>query len=373
MARGDGRIYRRSGSPFLWISYYWRGEEQRESTGVRADEKDADRKALRKLRTRLANVRTGRFHGLDAERITVGELLDAYVKYMENAGRRSVRSVRHHLIPVREFFHGVRAADVSATDVMKFTEERLATKESNATINRRLEGLGAAFRLAVKQERITRVPWIAKLDERSQIRKVFYESAEVDLLVACLPPPLDDVTTLAFRTGMRLGEITGLTWSCVDRGAREIRLATSKSGRGRVIPLEGEIHDLMERAWGNRRYERSDGREALSTVVFHRGDGEPVGNFRKSWIAAHESANLDYRRFHDLRHSFAVHARRAGIPENVIMEMGGWETRSMLVRYDVVNVEDRRAAQRRLAKHLESAPPSNVVSLSKRSDKGSDR
>ena len=29
MARGDGRVYSRSGSPWLWISYYCRGRENR--------------------------------------------------------------------------------------------------------------------------------------------------------------------------------------------------------------------------------------------------------------------------------------------------------------------------------------------------------
>ena len=90
-------------------------------------------------------------------------------------------------------------------------------------------------------------------------------------------------------------------------------------------------------------------------MVFHHR-GEHVEGFQRSWKSAHVAATIAYRRFHDLRHSFAVHARRAGVAENTIMELGGWRTRSMLLRYDVVNVEDRRTAQPRIAEHLESQP-----------------
>jgi hypothetical protein len=47
---------------------------------------------------------------------------------------------------------------------------------------------------------------------------------------------------------------------------------------------------------------------------------------------------------HDFRRSAAKAARRAGVPESVIMAMGGWKTPSMFRRYAIVSSADQRAA-----------------------------
>lgn len=47
---------------------------------------------------------------------------------------------------------------------------------------------------------------------------------------------------------------------------------------------------------------------------------------------------------HDFRRSAAKAARRAGVPESVIMAMGGWNTPSMFRRYAIVSSADQRAA-----------------------------
>ena len=47
---------------------------------------------------------------------------------------------------------------------------------------------------------------------------------------------------------------------------------------------------------------------------------------------------------HDMRRSAAKAGRRAGIPESVLMKMGGWKKASMLCRYAIVSDVDRRAS-----------------------------
>ena len=48
--------------------------------------------------------------------------------------------------------------------------------------------------------------------------------------------------------------------------------------------------------------------------------------------------------FHDLRHSFNTHLRKAGVPESVIMAITGHSTREMFDRYNTVDGEDTRKA-----------------------------
>lgn len=66
------------------------------------------------------------------------------------------------------------------------------------------------------------------------------------------------------------------------------------------------------------------------------------------WQRACSAAGLDGIWIHDLRRSFATRARRAGIPESVVMRMGGWKTRAVFDRYNVVADDDVREAAKRL-------------------------
>ena len=47
---------------------------------------------------------------------------------------------------------------------------------------------------------------------------------------------------------------------------------------------------------------------------------------------------------HDLRRSAAKALRAAGVPESVVMAMGGWKTAAIFRRYAIVSSADQRAA-----------------------------
>ncbi len=51
---------------------------------------------------------------------------------------------------------------------------------------------------------------------------------------------------------------------------------------------------------------------------------------------------------HDLRRSAARNLRDSGVPENVVMGVGGWRTPSMFRRYSIVNLDDQIEAMRKL-------------------------
>jgi len=196
-------------------------------------------------------------------------------------------------------------------------------------------------------------------------RSGFFERREFEAVAANLPDPLADVARFGYASGWRRGEIVGLRWEQIDRCAREARLYTSKSGRGRVLPLEGPALDarrapmacavLRATEWGHRAF----------AAVFHR-HGRPVGDFRKAWAAACAKANVPGRIFHDLRRSFARDAVRSGVPQSVVMEVGGWRTTSVFMRYDISSERDKRAALARTEAHRdEQTAESNVARFSR--------
>ena len=79
-------------------------------------------------------------------------------------------------------------------------------------------------------------------------------------------------------------------------------------------------------------------------------NGKPVKTVTTAaWTAALARAGITNFTWHDLRHTWASWLRMAGVPLDVIQELGGWKSGSMVKRYAHVNVEH-------LAKHVEGLP-----------------
>ena len=67
---------------------------------------------------------------------------------------------------------------------------------------------------------------------------------------------------------------------------------------------------------------------------------------------------------HDFRRSGARTLIRAGVPEDVVMRLGNWRTRSMLTRYNIVSTDDLVDAQQKLDAELATSTP-RVVGIRK--------
>ena len=63
--------------------------------------------------------------------------------------------------------------------------------------------------------------------------------------------------------------------------------------------------------------------------IFTRPNGKLVRDFRATWQNACERAGVPDLLFHDLRRTAARNSRRAGIPESMIKQIGGWKTTSV--------------------------------------------
>ena len=272
---------------------------------------------------------------------------------------KSLASVLSHLKPLRNHFGDWRAMDITFRAIETYITTRREDEKSNATINRELELLRRALRLAHDRQLLPSIPKVRVLPENNT-RQGFFERLDLETVVTALPAYLRDFTRFAYLTGWRKGEITSLKWTDVDRDAGAIRLRpeAAKTGRGRTVMLEGDLAELIDRRWEARLFEKN-GNVRIAAVVFHR-DGEPVGDFRKAWATACKAAGVPDKLFHDLRRTAARNMVRAGVPERVAMAVTGHLTRSMFDRYNIVSEDDLRKAAQKTTLYVDTLPLTRV-------------
>jgi integrase len=130
----------------------------------------------------------------------------------------------------------------------------------------------------------------------------------------------------------------------VNREAKTIFLGRSKNGESRLLPLVGELEQIIARRHQARTTETSDGGTRLAKFVFHCGDGTIVGDFRKAWATARSKVGLSGLLFHDLRRSAVRNFDRSGVTQIVGMMISGHKTPSVYKRYRIVPEKDIREA-----------------------------
>jgi integrase len=142
---------------------------------------------------------------------------------------------------------------------------------------------------------------------------------------------------LAAATGLRRGEILGLRWCDIDASARELhvvqtvvevaheaRISPPKTERSRrLVALDAKTCDLLTQ-------HRATAGAALDDhgLVFCASGGDPIHPALFSYYFQRRVRLAGVRRIrlHDLRHTHATHALRAGVHPKVVSERLGHST-----------------------------------------------
>jgi integrase len=378
--RGSGSVFQKAGSPHWVVQYYRFDPSKNKSVRVREYTRLSSRTAAQKLLTdRLSKI--GRGEQFEVGRpVTVSELYSALLTFTENngAGGRAVAGLGWRWKHLAPFFGGMRATNVTTDAVEKYKRQRRAEGAAPATVNRELATLRRAFNYGKRSTppKVYSVPHIQMFKENNA-RQGFVEQDEFTRMAA--EAHLDGLwmralIEVAYTYGWRRGEMLGLKVRQVDLHSRTIRLdpGTTKNGEGREVVMTPEVEELLRAAVMKKK---------PTDCVFTREDGKPIKDFRGAWrnlcvragtggwkcrkcaaaLAAVKCECGGVRKYvglipHDFRRSAAKAARRAGVPESVIMAMGGWKTPSMFRRYAIVSSADQRAAVEMIARERAEKP-----------------
>lgn len=163
---------------------------------------------------------------------------------------------------------------------------------------------------------------------------------------------LKDLVTFAYKTGWRLSEISGLTWSQVDRdqGIVCLQVGETKNEEARSVYLDSELQDIFERQWEKRRKAKA----ILPYVFVNRIRNDRIKRFDKAWKKACKEAKIGIRLFHDFRRTAVGNMIRSGILDRVAMMISGHKTHSVFDPYNIVSDSDSKLAAQKQAEYLDS-------------------
>jgi len=224
-------------------------------------------------------------------------------------------------------------------DVIEKIAERKAGESSPANANRYLALIRSILRRARDDwEWVNHIPKV-RLFRESKRRVRWITKEEATRLVGALPPHLSDMARFSLSTGLRQRNVSFLRWDQIDmlRKVAWIHPDEAKAGKAIAVPLNQDALDVLRsRLGGNGVY-----------VFTFRGRPSNVCS-TKAWKDALSKAGIEDFRWHDLRHTWASWHVQSGTSLQELMELGGWSSYEMVMRYAHLAADQLRFAACRL-------------------------
>jgi integrase len=307
-----------------WMSFMYQGQQVRRSTGT-ADKRLAEA-ILGQVKVQMVE---GRFFDKSKEQErTLTELLDRYLS--EHAARRAnhrreMTSVKN----VKAFFGNPTLDQITPKRIVAYKNHRYTDGVKPATINRELASLKKAFNLARREwewcedNPVCRV----SMERENNTRDRWLTVDEETRLLHAASPWLRELMLFAIHSGMRMGEILGLTWTGIDLFRRTVTVFKSKNGERRTIPLNQTALALLKHKAASRSVE--------TELVFPSKAQTRLNasNISRSLNLALEKTKMTDFHFHDLRHTCATRMVQAGVDLYKVQRLLGHKSPIMTQRY----------------------------------------
>ncbi len=303
---------------------------------------------LAERQARAAAVKRGDARPAPPRDKTVGHLCDYWLDHRsprKRSGKDDKSIIKNHLRPViGEVL--LRTLTAEQTDLV--TSRMMRRGRSVKTIHNALTLL--ITMLTAARDELRWVDWVPKVKKPS-ITKVdknyrwLRSTAEIARFLSAAMQEGEHVYMLyaaAIYSGLRAGELAGLTWDCIDFDRRLIRVSKSFSGPTkntctRYVPILDPLLPLL-RQWRLRRHPKLvfTNREGNMLLPSGRIYQEVLHRVLKRAGFPEERRGKRVRRyvtFHDLRHTFASHWVGAGGDIFKLQRILDHSTTEMTMRY----------------------------------------
>lgn len=263
--------------------------------------------------------------------------------------KRYESTIRMYILPK---FDGRWIEEISKLDAVEFRAQVENLKLSGSMRNFIFAAFKTMMRKAQEWDLLEKNPTDGiKPPKKGMSRTEYWTESEVKQFLAAMHnSPHLSVYLIALNTGMRISEIFGLKWDCVDLENKFINVRrmfcqksnlvkeTTKTHRSRHIGINATLHNLFLKLKANSK----------SEFVFEMsGFG-----FKKASHASRilrddcRKAGVREIKFHDLRHTFATQFVMNEGSIHALSGMLGHTTTAMTARYAHYGPEHaRRAAQ----------------------------
>ena len=247
-------------------------------------------------------------------------------------------------------------AEITRREVQEFLTQqkkdgnmRNGEKLSSTSTNMMLSVLNLAFEYACDMEYIEEHPWARVRRTKAETKKIeaftIEEQRAIEIEISRSYDRRLHGILLCLYSGLRIGELLGLTWNDVDLERGVIRITKTvyreKDENGiwqlcvdtpktkasnRVIPLPEYIVDMLRQDYDTAR--------TLYVVENTKGERMSIRSYQYIFEKLTERAGVRKLNFHALRHTFATRAIECGMDIKTVADIMGHQNASItLNRY----------------------------------------
>ena len=382
-ASGAGTIRKKTvtkgGKPYTyWEARYTLGFDQMTGKQIqRSITGKTQKEVAQKLREITVELDQGTYQ--EPTKMTLGEWLEIWLKdYSVNLKPMTQQTyseqIQNHIKPE---LGRIKLKDLKTHMIQRFYnslatgEKPLAAKtikNIHGVLHRALNQAVSNNLIRVNPATACVLPKVQKPEikplEPGEIYRILQEAKEDDY---------QNLVTVALFTGMRQGELLGLSWDCIDfeSGVITVKqqlqhkdgkyfLCSPKSNKPRRILPAQLVMDALKAEQEKQEHARQQAGEVWSNpfnLVFTDASGKNLvrRTVVKHFKAIAERAGAGDARFHDMRHSFAVASLLAGDDIKTVQENLGHATAAFTLDvYGHVTEQMRRDSASRMQRFYES-------------------
>lgn len=286
--------------------------------------------------------------------VEIHQLIEDFLKQQETESRLAVHSLRGYRQNLQEFVHYLKVQNVVHFEQLDLTLLRgflaqLHKRNKKSTVARKMAALRSCFGYAQKKGWILENPLLqVRTPKIEKTIPPFLSEKEVESL---LHEPLTEsmlelrdqaLLELFYAAGLRLSELTNLSWNSLDLSLGLIRVL-GKGGKERLVPVgRTAIRALTKyRQVVEEAQKRSDFKVKNDQALFLNRFGERVSDrtisrrLKKRVVGENLSPTISP---HSLRHSFATHLLNAGADLRVVQELLGHSSLSTTQKYTHISM-----------------------------------